>query len=151
MLWLRKRKSIWNRVRVWNRDSSHRTAALSPVALSGVQAYAIRSSRVLIYYIARNRKCFADVMSSGTKEPEGQGGNRSPLSSYFGRTVTLLGGRHIMTTTMLLAPHIFRPSYGPLSCSWHGLWTLPFNSSCSANMGVDDLLSCTCTTQVIPL
>ena len=29
------------------------------------------------------------------------------------------------------------------------LWTLPFNSSCSANMGVDDLLSCTCT-QVIP-
>jgi hypothetical protein len=45
--------------------SSQRGAALSSVALSSVQEYAIRSSWVLIYYIARNRKCFAGVMSSG--------------------------------------------------------------------------------------
>ena len=45
--------------------------------------------------------------------------------------------RHLSSVTRYAAASVLRS------------WTLPFNSSCSANMGVDDLLSCTCT-QVIP-
>ena len=92
--------------------SSQRGAALSSVALSSVQEYAIRSSWVLIYYIARNRKCFAGVMSSGPQEPEGQGGGESfPLPSYFGRSVTLFGSGHIMPTTLLLTFQTFLRPY----------------------------------------